>query len=208
MAKTSLARATAELAARDERFAALVDRVGPLPPLPRRADDPFGSLARTIVFQQLAGHAAQKIFERVVDAVGGELTAEALHATAYEQLRSAGLSAGKLAALQDLAAKVLDGSVDLAPTARHSDEEVIASLTSVRGIGPWTAQMFLIFELRRLDVWPVGDFSVRRGYASVWGLDQVPTAGQLGPLGDRFRPYRSVVARYCWRVVDTLHLDS
>ena len=89
----------------------------------------------------------------------------------------------------------------LTRTSRRSDEELIAELVTVRGIGRWTAEMYLMFELRRLDVWPVDDLGVRQGYALAWKLDPIPTANQLAPLGERFRPYRSVVARYCWAAV-------
>jgi 3-methyladenine DNA glycosylase/8-oxoguanine DNA glycosylase len=115
-------------------------------------------------------------------------------------LRAAGLSANKLASLRDLTEKVLDGTVVLGGT-RQSDEEIIERLVTVRGIGRWTAEMYLMFELRRLDVWPVDDLGVRQGYGHVWRIDPPPTAKQLVPLGDRFRPYRSVVARYCWEAV-------
>ena len=113
-------------------------------------------------------------------------------------LRAAGLSGNKLASLRDLSARVLDGTVVLTRTSRRSDEELVARLTSVRGIGRWTAEMYLMFQLRRLDVWPVDDLGVRQGYGLAWGIDPPPTAKQLDPLGERFRPYRSIVARYCW----------
>ena len=101
----------------------------------------------------------------------------------------------------DLSAKVLDGTVILGDSARQTDDEIIARLVTVRGIGRWTAEMYLMFELRRLDVWPVDDLGVRQGYALAWKLDPPPTAKELAPLGERFRPYRSVVARYCWEAV-------
>ena len=115
-------------------------------------------------------------------------------------MRSVGLSGNKMASLRDLAAKVLDGTVVLDPRglSRESDEEVVTRLSTVRGIGPWSAEMFLMFQLRRLDVWPTGDLGVRRGFGLAWGIP-MPTARQLGPLGDPFQPYRSVVAWYCWR---------
>jgi DNA-3-methyladenine glycosylase II len=116
------------------------------------------------------------------------------------------LSANKLAALPDLSANVLDGTVVLTQTSRRSDEELIAGLVTVRGIGRWTAEMYLVFQLRRLDVWPVDDLGVRQGYALAWQLDPPPTPKELEPLGDRFRPYRSIVARYCWAA--TPHLRS
>lgn len=108
-----------------------------------------------------------------------------------------------MASLRDLATKVLDGTVALSgrKLSRQSDEEITARLSSVRGIGPWTAQMFLMFQLRRLDVWPTGDLGVRRGYGLAWGVP-MPTARQLQPLGDAYRPYRSVLAWYCWRAAE------
>jgi len=93
---------------------------------------------------------------------------------------------------------VSDGTVALTRSSVRSDDELIERLTTVRGIGPWTAQMYLLFQLRRLDVWPVGDLGVRQGYALIWGLPNVPEPKQLEELGERFRPYRSIVARYCW----------
>jgi 3-methyladenine DNA glycosylase/8-oxoguanine DNA glycosylase len=201
MTRTSLAAAIQEIAARDPVLAHLVALVGPIRHRPRNPDGHFGALVRSIVFQQLAGRAAQAIFGRVLAAVGGELSPEALAAVPDEVLRAAGLSANKLASLRDLSAKVLDGTVDLTASSRRSDDEIIAGLVIVRGIGRWTAEMYLMFELRRLDVWPVDDLGVRQGYGLAWGLDPPPLAKELAPLGDPFRPYRSVVARYCWEAV-------
>jgi len=201
MTRTSLAAAIQEIAARDPVLAHLVALVGPIRHRPRNPDGHFGALVRSIVFQQLAGRAAQAIFGRVLTAVGGELSPEALAAVPDEVLRAAGLSANKLASLRDLSAKVLDGTVDLTTSSRRSDDEIIAGLVIVRGIGRWTAEMYLMFELRRLDVWPVDDLGVRQGYGLAWGLDPPPLAKELAPLGDPFRPYRSVVARYCWEAV-------
>jgi DNA-3-methyladenine glycosylase II len=197
----SLQAAIDEVASRDPVLADLVARVGPLRHRPRDPDGPFAALARAIVFQQLAGRAAQAIFGRVRAAAGDSLTPEALNAVSDAELRAAGLSANKLASLRDLSAKVLDGTVILTRTSRRSDEELIEQLTAVRGIGRWTAEMYLMFQLRRLDVWPVDDLGVRQGYALAWKLAPPPTPKQLAPLGDRFRPYRSVVARYCWAAV-------
>jgi 3-methyladenine DNA glycosylase/8-oxoguanine DNA glycosylase len=199
--RTSLAAATAEVAARDPALSRLIEQVGQLRYPPRSADGPFAALARAIVFQQLAGAAALAILGRVTATAGGALTPEGLAAASDEQLRAAGLSANKLAALRDLSARTLAGEVNLAPSARDSDESVIESLVLVRGIGRWTAEMFMIFELRRPDVWPVDDLGVRQGYGLIWGLTPAPLPKQLAPLGDRFRPYRSIVARYCWEAV-------
>ncbi len=164
----------------------------------------FAALVRSVLYQQLAGAAAAAIHGRLVASLGGEVTPEGVAALAPEALRQAGLSAAKAATITDLARKVLDGTVELDPRriAREPDEEVVARLSTVRGIGRWTAQMFLIFQLRRLDVWPAGDLGVRRGYGLAYGLEAMPSERELEPLGDAFRPYRSVAAWYCWRACE------
>lgn len=201
LASVPLRTAIDAVAATDLVLARLVELAGPIRYRPRNPDGHFGALVRSIVFQQLAGRAADAIHRRVRATVVGPLTPEALLAVPDADLRAAGLSAAKLASLRDLAAKVVDGTVVFRGTARMGDEEIIARLVTVRGIGRWTAEMYLMFELRRLDVWPVDDLGVRQGYGRAWSLDAPPTARQLQPLGDRFRPYRSVVARYCWEAV-------
>lgn len=190
------------LASRDPVIARLVADAGP-PRLRRPMESPFAALLRAIVYQQLAGAAAAAIHGRLIAALDGQVTAEAVTALADGSLRAAGLSANKAASLRDLAAKVLDGTVVLSPRglARQSDDEVKTRLTAVRGIGPWSADMFLLFQLRRLDVWPTGDLGVRRGYGLAWNIP-MPTARELQPLGDPYRPYRSVVAWYCWRAAE------
>jgi len=202
--RTSLGTAIDEGASRGPVLADLVARVGPVRHRPRDPDGPFGALVRAIVFQQLAGRAAQAIYGRVRAAVGETLTPETLDVVSEEALRAAGLSGNKLASLRDLSAKVLDGTVVLSRTSRRSDDELIGRLTTVRGIGRWTAEMYLMFQLRRPDVWPVDDLGVRQGYALAWSIDPPPTPKQLEPFGDRFRPYRSIVARYCWAAVPLL----
>jgi DNA-3-methyladenine glycosylase II len=201
MSATTLPEASDELSRRDPALRRAAARLGPIKAQPRDPDGPFGSLVRAIVYQQLAGPAARAIYGRVRAAVGPDLTPEAIQSTSDEVLRAAGLSANKLASLRDLSDKVLDGTVVLTRTSRRSDEELIERLTAVRGIGRWTAQMHLMFQLRRLDVWPVDDLGVRQGYALIWGLDTPPKPKELELLGERFRPYRSVVARYCWAAV-------
>jgi DNA-3-methyladenine glycosylase II len=195
----SYAEAARQLAARVPVMATLVTAAGPIH-LPRSQETHFAALARAITYQQLAGAAAAAIHGRLLGALDGAVGPEALLTLSDERLRAVGLSAGKAASLRDLAAKVVDGTVVLDPRrlSRQSDEEVVLHLTAVRGIGEWTAQMFLIFQLRRLDVWPTGDLGVRRGYGLAWGIP-TPTARELGPLGDPLRPYRSVAAWYCWR---------
>jgi 3-methyladenine DNA glycosylase/8-oxoguanine DNA glycosylase len=206
--RASLSAAIDEVAARDPVLAGLVARVGYVKHRPRDPDGPFAALVRAIVFQQLAGRAAQAIYGRVRTAVGDSLTPESMSAVPDAALRSAGLSANKLASLRDLSAKVLDGTVVLTRTSRRSDEELISRLTAVRGIGRWTAEMYLMFQLRRLDVWPVDDLGVRQGYALAWNLDSPPLPKELEPLGERFRPHRSIVARYCWAAVPLLRPGS
>ena len=195
--------AAAQLSARDPVLAALVARHGP-PPLrrPVRSDRRFESLVETIVYQQLAGRAAATIHGRLLEALDGSVTPEAVLAAPDELLASAGLSRAKAASIRDLADQVSSGAVALEQIGRLSDQEVVDHLTRVRGIGPWTAQMFLLATLGRLDVWPTGDYGVRAGFARAWGLPQIPTPNQLSELGEPFRPYRSLVAWYCWRAVD------
>jgi DNA-3-methyladenine glycosylase II len=162
----------------------------------------FAALVRAIVYQQLAGAAAAAIHGRLIAALE-DVTPERMLSLSDEALRAAGLSANKTASLRDLAAKVLDGTVvlDLAGLKSEGDAEMVARLSTVRGIGRWTAEMFLMFQLRRLDVWPTGDLGVRKGFGLAWGIP-TPTAKQLEPLGGPYRPYRSVVAWYCWRAAE------
>jgi DNA-3-methyladenine glycosylase II len=187
------------LAERDPIIARLVAEAG-LPSFPKPTETHFAALVRSIVYQQLAGAAAQAIHRRLVAALGGEVAPERVLATSPEALRAAGLSGNKLLSLQDLAAKVLDGTVLLNPRqlARESDTEIVARLTTVRGIGKWSAEMFLMFQLRRLDIWPTGDLAVRKGYGLAWSIP-TPAIKQLDALGEPYHPYRSVVAWYCWR---------
>jgi DNA-3-methyladenine glycosylase II len=199
--RTSLPAAIDQVAIRDPVLAHLIGLAGPIRHRPRDPDGHFGALVRAIVYQQLAGRAARAIHQRVRATVGETLTPETLTAVPDDALRAAGLSANKLASLRDLSAKILDGTVDLNRSSRLSDDELIAALVTVRGIGRWTAEMYLMFELRRLDVWPVDDLGVRQGYALAWRLDPAPSAKELAPLGERFRPYRSIAARYCWEAV-------
>ena len=210
MSRTSVAAATGELVDRDPVMAKLVAIAGPAK-LKRRGNerrDHFGALARSITYQQLAGAAAAAIHGRFEALFDGGPTPEAVLATPEEKLRGAGLSAAKTASIIDLATKVESGVVPLDGIGRLSDDEIVERLSSVRGIGRWTAEMFLIFQLGRLDVWPVGDLGVRKGYATAWGLPAMPTPKELVAYGETFRPYRSVAAWYCWRAVDTVVPDS
>jgi DNA-3-methyladenine glycosylase II len=200
--RVSHAAAARILAARDPVIARLVKEAG-LPRLRPFPDSHFAALVRAIVYQQLAGSAAVAIHGRLIAALDNDVRPETLIALSDATLRAVGLSAAKMASLRDLAAKVLDGTVVLTPRglSRQSDEELIARLSTVRGIGPWTAEMFMLFQLRRLDIWPTGDLGVRRGYGLAWKVP-MPSARELQPLGDPYRPYRSVLTWYCWRAAE------
>ena len=166
---------------------------------------PFDALAESIAYQQLNGKAAATIWGRVRALYGKRkwLDPKQVLATKDEALRAAGLSRSKVAALKDLAAKTIDGMV---PSARRlaqmSDEEIIERLTAVRGIGRWTAEMLLLFDLGRLDVWPVGDYGVQKGLAKTFGKRKLPTPKQMTKLGEKWKPYRSIAAWYFWRALD------
>jgi DNA-3-methyladenine glycosylase II len=200
--RASYDEATRILTARDPVLAGLVAEAGPMR-IRRRTMSPFEALVQAIVYQQLAGPAARAIHGRLIAALDGGVEPEAMLALSDETLRSVGLSSAKVRSLRDLASKTRDGTVLLSPRAlaRQSDDEVIARLSSVRGIGPWSAQMFLIFQLRRLDVWPVADLGVRHGYGLAWNVP-TPSARELEPLGEPYRPYRTVLTWYCWRAAE------
>jgi DNA-3-methyladenine glycosylase II len=199
-----LGAVASELARRSRAMRAMVEAVGP-PDLGwrgRRRRTHFAELARAICYQQLAGGAARAIHGRFEARYGGAPTPHAVLATPAPELRAVGLSAAKVAAIRDLASQVEAGTVSLARIGAKPDAAVVAELVRVRGIGRWTAEMFLIFQLRRPDVWPVDDLGVRNGYAAMHRLAVAPTARELEALGEEFRPYRSVAAWYCWRAVD------
>jgi DNA-3-methyladenine glycosylase II len=167
----------------------------------RRLSNPFEALTRNIIYQQLHGKAAAAIHQRVLALFGGnKLEPQDILQASDESLLSAGLSRAKLAALRDLAAKALDGTVPtLARLRRMDDEEIIERLTEVRGIGRWTVEMLLIFRLGRPDVLPVGDYAVRKGFSLLKGLKELPKPKELTQYGERWRPYRSVASWYLWR---------
>jgi DNA-3-methyladenine glycosylase II len=183
--------ATDILSERDPVLRRLVAQAGPVEVNPP-TETHFAALVRAILYQQLAGAAARAIHGRLIASLGGEVTPERLLSLPPQTLRAVGLSANKAASMLDLATKVRDGSVVLDPAGLRGqgDDEVVAMLAGVRGIGTWTAQMFLMFQLRRLDVWPTGDLGVRKGFGLAWGMP-TPTPKQLEALGDPYRPYRS-----------------
>jgi len=184
-------------------MARLVKMAGPLElrdPLP----DSFAALVRSIMYQQLAGAAASTIHGRFLKLFSDGLSPTAVLALPEGAMRSAGLSGSKAAAVADLALKVTDGTVPLHDVDSLTDDDLVARLIQVRGIGRWTAEMFLMFQLGRLDVWPVDDYGVRKGWALAHKLKELPAPRSLQAEGDRFRPYRSIAALYCWRAVDTV----
>ena len=203
--RRELVEAAAALHRRDRKLARVIDRVGP-PDLRRGRprQEHFAELVRAVCYQQLAGAAARAIHGRFLELFDDGPTPEAVLALPVRRIRAVGLSASKTRTIRDLAAHVVSGEVELDRVARLSDDQIVAELTAVWGIGQWTAEMFLIFQLGRLDVWPVDDFGVRKGFGRIQGMNPAPTARELEPLGERYRPYRSVAAWYCWRAVDTV----
>jgi DNA-3-methyladenine glycosylase II len=199
----SPADTAAYIVRRDRAFKTLVANVGPPPAFRRvKVDERFATLIRSITFQLLATKAANTIHRRVHDVCGGDVTVESVLRAGTANLRAAGLSGTKAAAMIDLAEHVADGRVRLLAHARMSDAEVTREVTAVHGIGPWTAEMYLMFSLGRPDVWPVLDLGVRRGWSLLHGLDEMVSPQELRVAGERFAGVRSGVAWYCWATVD------
>ena len=197
-----ISTALGALAARSAPLAALIERHGAYEPRSAETPDVFGALARSIIYQQLAGKAAASIHRRFAALFTEGVSARALLTLEVETIRGAGLSLAKTKAVIDLASHIDDGRLAPETLVGLDDEALTRALVQVRGIGPWTAQMFMLFQLGRLDIWPTGDLGVRRGFGHIFCGGETPTARALGPLGDPFRPYRSIVAWYCWRAAD------
>ncbi len=195
--------AVRHLSAADPVLAKLIERAGPFAMQIRHMHNPFEALARNIIYQQLNITAAAAIHQRLLDLFGGrKLRPRDVLATDEEKLRGAGLSRAKLAALQDLSHKTLDGTVPtLARLRRMRDEEIIERLTQVRGIGRWTAEMLLMFRLGRPDVLPVDDYAVRKGFQLTYGLAEMPKPKAVATHGELWRPFRSVASWYMWEAV-------
>ena len=190
------------LAASDPVLARLIDRIGPCTLQPKGEPDLFQALLRSIIFQQLHGKAATAIHARVV-ALMPQSSAESLHALPDEFLRGAGLSANKLLAVRDLAAKTLDGTVPpITVVAKLSDDALIECLTRVRGIGPWTVQMLMIFYLGRPDVMPASDFGIRKAFSLLYRRGRPVTPAAILRHARRWRPHRSLASWYLWRSLD------
>ena len=188
-------------------MAALIKRAGPMS-LRGPSEDSFAALVRSIMYQQLAGAAATAIHGRFLKLFANGLSPAAVLALQDGAMRSAGLSGSKAAAITDLARKILDGTVPLRDVESISDDDLKARLVQVRGIGPWTAEMFMMFQLERLDIWPVEDYGVRKGWAAAHRKKDLPTPKALRAEGEKFRPYRTVAAWYCWRAVENIVLPT
>jgi len=195
----------AHLSRADAVLGGLIRAVGPCR-LAREADcHPFQTLAQAIAHQQLNGTAANTILRRLADSCGAGAfpTPEQVLAASAESLRAAGFSFAKVAALRDLAEKTLAAVVpDAATLLELDDEAIIARLTQVRGIGRWTVEMLLVFQLGRPDVLPVDDFGVRSGFQAAYGLSRLPRPQALAAWGERWRPYRTTAAWYLWRALE------
>jgi DNA-3-methyladenine glycosylase II len=195
-----------ELRRSDPVMRRLVDEHGPLDEEERRRGrplEPYGALVRSIVGQQLSTKAARSIYERLTALFDGRTpTPPELLAADPEDVRSVGLSRPKVAYLRSLAEHVESGELELARLSELPDEEVTEQLTAVKGLGQWTADMFLIFHLGRPDVLPVGDLGVRRAVERAYGLPDLPDAAQLTEIGEPWRPHRSLASLYLWRSLD------
>jgi DNA-3-methyladenine glycosylase II len=200
-----LTKAHRELAASDPVMAALMERVGPMSVAERRRrrgqvpDDAYGALLRAVVGQQLSTKAARTIYDRVVALFGGDdPSPQALLEVDEQALRKAGLSGRKVEYLRDLAAHVLSGELELDRLEELSDEEVIAEVTAVRGLGQWTAEMFLMFHLGRGDVVSGGDLGIRRGVMLTYELGEMPTPDEVVKRAEAWRPHRTLACIYLW----------
>ncbi len=197
-------QALRELRTADPRLGRLIAEVGPFRLKVAAMRAPMDALVEAIVHQQLTGKVAKIIFDRVRALFPRErFSAEQILDTPDSALRAAGLSRAKIAALKDLASKTLDGTVPTHAELRRMDDEAIVSrLTAVRGIGPWTVEMLLIFRLGRPDVLPVHDYGIRKGFALAFGTKEVPTPAQVELRGARWKPFRTVASWYLWRALE------
>ena len=197
--------ATKQLAESDPKLGELIARVGDCRLRLQRSLSPFAALVESITYQQITGHAASRILGRVVALYRPRRfpRPEDLLATADDLLRGAGLSRSKVASMKDLAAKCLDGTVPpLRALRKLDDASIVERLTLVRGVGPWTVEMLLMFRLGRPDVLPVTDYGVRKGFQTTFRTRGLPTPSQIAKRGERWRPYRSVASWYLWRALD------
>lgn len=193
-------KAVTHLKKADPVLAKIIRSVGPYameyrPPV-------FDSLVRSIVFQQVSGSVARVIYGRLNDALGQNVTPSAVLALTPEQMRKCGLSAAKVKYIRDLAEHSFDGRLDFSLLPEATDDEVIVALTKVKGIGVWTAQMFLMFALERPDVLPTGDLGIRKAMQLAYGLDELPKPPEMHEIAAPWKPYCSVASWYLWRSLD------
>ncbi|HWF06146.1 MAG TPA: DNA-3-methyladenine glycosylase [Candidatus Angelobacter sp.] len=193
-------KAVDHLSKSDAILAAIIARVGPCKMTYREPS--FEMLARAIVFQQLSTKAATTIYGRLEEAAGGALTPESIQNLSVGEMRRAGLSRQKLGYIRDLAEHALSGKVNFALLPSMSDEEVIESLTDIKGVGVWTAHMFLMFSLRRPNILPVGDLGVRMAIQKAYKKRKMPTPKQIEQIAKSWHPYCSYAAWYLWRSLE------
>ena len=186
----------------DPVLAAIIERVGPYRAPVR--EPTFETLVRSIAFQQLNGKAAKTIFDRLVAAAGGALTPESILALSVEQMRAVGLSRQKLSYIRDLAERTRSGEIDFARLPAMSDENVVEHLTRVKGIGVWSAQMFLMFALHRPNILPTADYGVRAAIKKQYRKRKLPDHKQIEKLARAWHPYCSVACWYLWRSGETV----
>jgi DNA-3-methyladenine glycosylase II len=201
ISEASMKKIVREIAARDKKFAKVID-AHPLCTIGRNPKPitHFESLVESVISQQLAVKAADTIFLRVKKAAGGRILPARIAKISEGQMREAGVSAAKYKAIQGLATAALTKEINFNKLHEvESDEEIFTALTNLWGIGPWTVDMFMMFQLGRLDIWPTGDLGVRRGWETIYRLPEEISPRALELKGEKFRPYRSVVAWYCWR---------
>ena len=197
-------KAIAHLRKVDPTLGEVIDRIGPYKGWPSGNGTHFDAVARSIVFQQLSGKAAGTIHGRFQGLYGGRTPhPEELATTSDEQLRSIGLSRQKSAYLKDLGARVASGQLPIETLHELTDEEIITALTQVKGIGRWTAQMFLMFRLGRLDVLPDLDLGIQKGMQKAYRLRKLPTPERVKKIGAKWAPYRSIGSWYMWRLLDS-----
>ncbi len=209
IARAKMQRITAEIAASDKRFAKVINE-SPLCSIGSSVspETNFQSLVSSVISQQLAVKAADTIHGRLNDLAKGQITPIRIAKLSEVALREIGVSGAKAKTIQGLAQASISGSIPIENLHELSDDEVFTGLTSLWGIGPWTVDMFMMFQLHRLDIWPTGDLGVRRGWESIHKLAEQIEPKALDVKGEKFRPYRSVVAWYCWRHLDNLRAEN
>jgi 3-methyladenine DNA glycosylase/8-oxoguanine DNA glycosylase len=199
-------KSAAALAKLDPAFDLLIQRIGPIQFKTKTTKSPYEALVEAVVYQQLTAKAAGTIFERLKSLYPNRSfpTPADLLACPVEQLRGAGLSRSKAASIHDIAQKSLDGTIpSMRAVAKMTEEEIVDSLTSIRGVGRWTVEMFLIFRLGRPDVFPVMDYGIQKGFMKVFRKRKLPTPELLNRYGRRWQPHRTTAALYLWRALDS-----